>query len=196
FAAALAQQRVRHGLRPAKTRYDSADGGNFYLRCRVAHQKHLALANLALHRNPLPVDGNPRPLPLERFHLLFLQEPLDALFGFLPASFTNDAQRSPRFVFGNQPVKIGSVIRHKPHPSRIARAVLWELDDGLHQRNRLDGRPTSTTPDARGCPVRAYDLIRMQFLVASCTFHFQPQSARIRAKAEKTRAEGKLSASL
>src|SRR5437868_10893229 len=113
-AVSRAEQRIRHGLRAAKSSNDTAHGGNFHLRGGVTYQENSAVAHAALDRNPLAVNRNARALPFERLNVFLFQETFDALFRFLTTAFANDAKRAPRFVFRNEPIEVWSVIGNEP----------------------------------------------------------------------------------
>src|SRR5579862_1938879 len=87
-ARATVQNCFRDAERPAETRNDSSDGGNFHLRGRVADEIHRAVAHFSLHGNPALVHGNPRALKLDRFETPVFEKLLEATLS-LSAGFAD-----------------------------------------------------------------------------------------------------------
>src|SRR5258708_38980610 len=126
------QQGIGNALSAAEAGDNAADGRDLYLCRGVSHQKNFAVADSPLHRNPFTVDRNARALPFDRFHVLLLQELLDALLGCLAAAFTANTQRPASFVFRDQPIKISWVVGYEPHQGGVWTAICRKPDDGLN----------------------------------------------------------------
>src|SRR5258705_655198 len=185
------QQCIRDALSAAKASHNSAYRGDFHLRSRIAYQKNAAVSHAALYWNPFAIDRNASPLPLQRFQAFLFQKALDALFCFLPATLSNDAQRSTRFVFRNQPVKIRRVVRDEPHPRGIRAAIFREANNRLNQWDGFDRRPSGGTADPAGRPIRANHRVRVYFLPLAPGFNFQTETAGIRCESKKMRIKRK-----
>src|SRR5579862_3107663 len=196
FAAVCGtEQHVGYTLRAAEAGDDASDSRDFYLRGGVSDQKNFAVADAAFDRNPLLVNRNARALPLQGFERSFLQEALNALLGLLAAAFADDAKGASRFVFGDEPVKVGSVVGHEPDASGVGAQILGQCDDSLHQRNRFDGRPTGSAAHPSSDAIGADHGVGVEFIAAASGFHFQTQATRIRTEAKEARVERKSGAS-
>src|SRR5271155_2113229 len=196
FAAiAIAEDGFGNAQCAAKSRDNTADGGDFYLRGGVAHQKNLAVADAPAHGNPLFVNRNARTLPLERLHIFLLQKALDAALG-VAAVFTNDAQRAAFRGFGNQPVEIRRVVRDEPDARGVRGAILGQAHDGLHQRYRFDGWPAGSASDATGGAIGADQAVRVEFFATATRFHLYAEPSAIRRESQKARIKIKRGAGL
>src|SRR6267143_1480392 len=195
LALAILQQGLCHAERASKSRDDSSHGRDLHLRGGIPYQIDFSIPDLPAHRHPLPIDRDARALPFERLQMLLLEESFETPFGMDP-SFSNHADGRALRGLRDQPVKVRRVIRHEPHARGIWRTISWEPDDGLNERHGFDGRPSRGARHPARCAVCANDTVRVQFLALAAGFHFQSQSARIRADSQKTSVKGQPGPSL
>src|SRR5579859_5908618 len=182
---------MRDSQRSPKSRYDSADGRNFHLRRRIPNKIDFAIAYSPPHGHPLLINRYPRPLPLHRLQLLFLEEPLKTLLR-VPSRLADNSQ-SPAFGrFRNQPIEIRYIVRYEPHARRVRRILFWQSDDSLDQGDGLERRPTSAARHSAGSAIRSHNVLRMEFLATSGGVNFNAQSPGIRCQPKKTRVKGKV----
>src|ERR1700742_1517413 len=80
-AFALAKDGLRDADGATEAGDDAADGSYFYLRGGVSDEVNVSVADAAFDGHPLAIDGNLSALPLERLHVLFLEEAREALCG-------------------------------------------------------------------------------------------------------------------
>src|SRR6266705_960591 len=187
-ALAIPQKRLRDTERAAKTGNDSADGRNFDLRLRVTHQIDFAVPDLPVYRPPAAIDGDTRALPFERLQMLFFEEAFEAALR-VAAVLANHADGAAFRRFGDQPVKVGRVIRHEPDASRIRRAIFRQPHDGLNEGHGFDRRPPRGTRNAARGAIRAHDAVHVQLFALGAGFDFQPQATRVWTDAQETRVK-------
>src|SRR5216684_5303068 len=188
-ALAILQKRLRDAKRAAKTGNDSADGRNFDLRRRVTHQIDFAVPDLTPYRHPAAIDRNARALPFERLQMLLFKEAFEAAFR-VAAVLADNTKRAALRRFGDQPVKVGRIIRHEPDARRIRRTIFRQAHDGLNERNGFDRGPAGSARDAASRAIRANYAVRVQLFVLAAGFDLQPQAARIGTDSQETRIEG------
>src|SRR6202522_4874275 len=117
------EDRFGGAQRSAETRHRSADGRDFYLGGRVSHEINRPVADLLPNRNPLFVDRNTRALKFERSKASLLEKILKMLARFTHR-FADYSQRSVRFRFRDEPIKIRRILRDEPHARGVRRQVL------------------------------------------------------------------------
>ena len=112
------------------------------------------------------------------------------------AVLTDNSERAPLRGFGNQPIKIGSIVGNEPDARRVRWMILRQAHNGLYQRDCFNGRPPGAARDPAGSAVRSDDALRMQFRALSGAIDLTRESAAIRSEPKKARIEGKFSPSL
>ncbi len=108
------------------------------------------------HRDPAVVDGNASSLKFNRIELALFEEAFEAA-AHVGSRLADHAQRAARGRFGDEPVKVGRVVRHKPDARRVRRHVLRQGHNRLDQRDGLERRPSGGTSHAAGCAVTTDD---------------------------------------
>src|ERR1700732_3701154 len=111
------QDLLSHAERSTKAGHNAAYCCDLYLPSRVAHQVHRPWAHPAVHWNPAFINGNARRLKLDGFEVSFFQEFFQMALCFR-ARLTDDSQSSSGRRLRDEPVKIRSVLRHKPNSRR------------------------------------------------------------------------------
>src|SRR6266851_1070124 len=195
MALSVVQESLRHAERAAKSGYDSTYGGNLDLRGCVSNKINFPVPDSPPYWHPAPVDRNACALPLQRLQLLLLQKPFERAFR-VAAVLTDHPKRAALGRFGDQPVKVGRIIRYEPDARRIWRAVFRQAHDGLDQWHGLNRRPARSARHAARGAIRAYYTVRVQFLALAAGFNCDSQAARVRPNAQETRIEGKRGARL
>ncbi len=170
--AAAMQNGLGDGEGAAKTGDDAADGRDFDLGGGVADEKNIAIADAFLDGYPFAVDGNARALPFERLEIFLFEEAFQAALG-VAALLADDAQSAALWGFGDQPIKIRSVVGDEPDAGGVDGAILGEAHDGLHERNGFNRRPSGGARDAAGGAVSAHDAGGVQLFACGPRFRFR-----------------------
>src|ERR1700731_5248814 len=158
-ALAILQEGLRDAERAAKAGNDSSDGRNFYLRGRIPHQIAFAVPDLPPYRNPAAIDRDPRALPFERLQMLFFEEAFETSLR-VAAVLADHAERAAFRRFGDQPIKIGRIIRYEPDAGRIRRTIFRQGHDGLNGGHGFDRGPAGSAPHAAPRAPRAHPTLR------------------------------------
>src|SRR5580700_3165780 len=179
-----AQDRLRDSERSAQSRHDSADRRHLHLCRRITYQIYLAISDAPTHRHPTTIDRYARPLPFERLHVSLLEKPRKTLLR-VAAFLADDSERASLGGLWDQPIKVWRIVRNEPNAGGVRRMILWQANDGLHERHRFDGRPAGAASHAAGSAVRSDYAIRMQFLALPRRIDFHAQAAPVRNESQK-----------